>query len=156
MSPWMMPFWCACWIAWQIWMNKSNRSAKLSRFCTPQETRDTVAGLKSGKVDIVIGTHRIASQDIEFHNLGLVIIDEEQRFGVEAKDRLKQLRTEVDVLTLTATPIPRTMEMAISGIRDLSVMETPPEERHPVLTFVGSYDQGTVTNAIRRQMLREG
>ena len=115
-----------------------------------------VAGMADGTIDVVIGTHRLLSADAKWSDLGLVVVDEEHRFGVVHKEHLKQLRTEVDVLTLTATPIPRTMEMAISGIRDLSVMETPPEERHPVLTFVGAYDQGTVTNAIRREMLREG
>jgi transcription-repair coupling factor (superfamily II helicase) len=112
--------------------------------------------MADGTVDVVIGTHRLLSADAKWSDLGLVVVDEEHRFGVGHKEHLKQLRTEVDVLTLTATPIPRTMEMAISGIRDLSVMETPPEERHPVLTFVGAYDQGTVANAIRREMLREG
>src|SRR4029079_12271133 len=109
---------------------------KLSRFCTPQETRDTVAGLKSGKVDIVIGTHRIASQDIEFHNLGLVIIDEEQRFGVDVKERLKLLRATVDVLTLSATPIPRTLHMSLVGVRDISNLTTAPQDRTAVETRV--------------------
>jgi transcription-repair coupling factor (superfamily II helicase) len=104
----------------------------------------------------VIGTHRLLSADAKWSDLGLVVIDEEHRFGVAHKEHLKQLRTEVDVLTLTATPIPRSMEMSLSGIRDLSVMETPPEQRHPVLTFVGPYDAATVANAIRREMLREG
>ena len=130
--------------------------AVLSRFQSSQEQDDVVAGMADGTVDVVIGTHRLLSADAKWSDLGLVVVDEEHRFGVSHKEHLKQLRTEVDVLTLTATPIPRTMEMAISGIRDLSVMETPPEERHPVLTFVGAYDQGTVANAIRREMLREG
>jgi transcription-repair coupling factor (superfamily II helicase) len=130
--------------------------ATLSRFQSPKEQEDVVAGMADGTIDVVIGTHRLLSADAKFSDLGLVVVDEEHRFGVGHKEHLKQLRTEVDVLTLTATPIPRTMEMAISGIRDLSVMETPPEERHPVLTFVGAYDQGTVANAIRREMLREG
>jgi transcription-repair coupling factor (superfamily II helicase) len=107
-------------------------------------------------VDVVIGTHRLLSADARWADLGLVVVDEEQRFGVAHKEHLKQLRTEVDVLTLTATPIPRTLEMSISGIRDMSVMETPPEERHPVLTFVGPYDEAAVANAVRREMLREG
>ena len=130
--------------------------AVLSRFQSGQEQADVVAGMADGTIDVVIGTHRLLSADAKWSDLGLVVVDEEHRFGVGHKEHLKQLRTEVDVLTLTATPIPRTMEMAISGIRDLSVMETPPEERHPVLTFVGAYDQGTVANAIRREMLREG
>ncbi|MDP9208741.1 MAG: transcription-repair coupling factor [Actinomycetota bacterium] len=130
--------------------------AVLSRFQSRQEQEDVVAGMADGTVDVVIGTHRLLSTDAKWSDLGLVVVDEEHRFGVSHKEHLKQLRTEVDVLTLTATPIPRTMEMAISGIRDMSVMETPPEERHPVLTFVGAYDQGTVANAIRREMLREG
>ncbi|HEX5877719.1 MAG TPA: transcription-repair coupling factor [Actinomycetota bacterium] len=130
--------------------------AVLSRFQSRQEQEEIVAGMADGTVDLVIGTHRLLSADAKWSDLGLVVVDEEHRFGVGHKEHLKQLRTEVDVLTLTATPIPRTMEMAISGIRDLSVMETPPEERHPVLTFVGAYDQGTVANAIRREMLREG
>ncbi|HZA80047.1 MAG TPA: transcription-repair coupling factor, partial [Actinomycetes bacterium] len=130
--------------------------ASLSRFQSRQEQDEVVAGMANGTIDVVIGTHRLLSADATWSDLGLVVVDEEHRFGVSHKEHLKQLRTEVDVLTLTATPIPRTMEMAISGIRDLSVMETPPEERHPVLTFVGAYDQGTVANAIRREMLREG
>jgi transcription-repair coupling factor (superfamily II helicase) len=130
--------------------------AMLSRFQSRREQDEVVAGMANGTVDLVIGTHRLLSADAKWADLGLVVVDEEHRFGVGHKEHLKQLRTEVDVLNLTATPIPRTMEMAISGIRDLSVMETPPEERHPVLTFVGPYDEATVANAIRREMLREG
>jgi transcription-repair coupling factor (superfamily II helicase) len=130
--------------------------ATLSRFQSRREQEEVVAAMAAGTVDLVIGTHRLLSADAKWADLGLVVVDEEHRFGVEHKEHLKQLRTEVDVLTLTATPIPRTMEMAISGIRDMSVMETPPEERHPVLTFVGAYDEATVANAIRREMLREG
>jgi transcription-repair coupling factor (superfamily II helicase) len=130
--------------------------AVLSRFQSRQEQDEVVAGMADGTVDVVIGTHRLLSADAKWADLGLAVVDEEHRFGVGHKEHLKQLRTEVDVLNLTATPIPRTMEMAISGIRDLSVMETPPEERHPVLTFVGPYDEATVANAIRREMLREG
>jgi len=128
----------------------------LSRFASRKEQDETVAAMANGTVDVVIGTHRLLSADAKWSDLGLVIIDEEHRFGVAHKEHLKQLRTEVDVLTLTATPIPRSLEMSLSGIRDLSVMETPPEQRHPVLTFVGPYDTGTVANAIRREMLREG
>jgi transcription-repair coupling factor (superfamily II helicase) len=128
----------------------------LSRFQTTAEERRTVEGLASGAVDVVIGTHRLLSKDIHFKDLGLVIIDEEQRFGVEHKETLKRLRLDADVLAMSATPIPRTLEMAITGIRELSVIQTPPEERHPVLTFVGGYDEGQVTAAIRRELAREG
>jgi len=128
----------------------------LSRFASRKEQDETIAAMANGTVDVVIGTHRLLSADAKWSDLGLVVIDEEHRFGVVHKEHLKQLRTEVDVLTLTATPIPRSLEMSLSGIRDLSVMETPPEQRHPVLTFVGPYDAGTVANAIRREMLREG
>ncbi|HZD73901.1 MAG TPA: transcription-repair coupling factor, partial [Actinomycetota bacterium] len=130
--------------------------AMLSRFATRKEQEETLEAMANGTVDVVIGTHRLLSADAKWSDLGLAIIDEEHRFGVTHKEHLKQLRTEVDVLTLTATPIPRSMEMSLSGIRDLSVMETPPEQRHPVLTFVGPYDATTVANAIRREMLREG
>ncbi|MDR1386900.1 MAG: transcription-repair coupling factor [Propionibacteriaceae bacterium] len=130
--------------------------APLSRFQTAAEERQTVAGLKTGQVDVVIGTHRLLSGDVEFHDLGLVVIDEEQRFGVEHKETLKKLRLDVDVLAMSATPIPRTLEMAITGIRELSVIATPPEERHPVLTFAGVYDEGQVRAAIRRELAREG
>jgi transcription-repair coupling factor (superfamily II helicase) len=132
------------------------RVGTLSRFQSKQEQDETVAAMANGTVDVVIGTHRLLSADARWADLGLVVVDEEQRFGVAHKEHLKQLRTEVDVLTLTATPIPRTLEMSISGIRDMSVMETPPEERHPVLTFVGPYDEAAVANAVRREMLREG
>ena len=108
----------------------------MSRFQSAAEVADTLDGLASGKVDIVIGTHRLLSPEVRFARLGLLIIDEEQRFGVEHKEYLKQLRTEVDVLAMSATPIPRTLEMGISGIREMSTILTPPEERHPVLTSV--------------------
>jgi transcription-repair coupling factor (superfamily II helicase) len=130
--------------------------AVLSRFASRKEQDETIAAMANGTVDVVIGTHRLLSADAKWSDLGLVVVDEEHRFGVAHKEHLKQLRTEVDVLTLTATPIPRSLEMSLSGIRDLSVMETPPEQRHPVLTFVGPQDSGTVANAIRREMLREG
>ncbi|WP_425613783.1 transcription-repair coupling factor [Anatilimnocola sp. NA78] len=129
---------------------------KLSRFSTPQQTRETVAGIKSGKVDIVIGTHRIASQDIEFHNLGLVVIDEEQRFGVDVKERLKLLRATVDVLTLSATPIPRTLHMSLVGVRDISNLESPPEDRVAVETRVTRWDNDLIRHAIQRELGREG
>ncbi|MBN2114647.1 MAG: transcription-repair coupling factor [Acidimicrobiia bacterium] len=128
----------------------------LSRFLSPRQQQAVVAGLATGEVDLVVGTHRLLSEDIRFRNLGLLIVDEEQRFGVAAKDRLKERRTSVDVLTLTATPIPRTLEMALTGIRRVSRIATPPEDRHPILTFVGPYDSQTVSAAIRRELLREG
>ncbi len=130
--------------------------APLSRFQTDAETRATLEGLKDGKVDVVVGTHRLLSSEVEFADLGLVVIDEEQRFGVEHKEQLKRLRTAVDVLAMSATPIPRTLEMAITGIREMSTIATPPEERHPVLTFAGPYDEAQLTAAIRRELLREG
>ncbi|ONI71728.1 transcription-repair coupling factor [Kribbella sp. ALI-6-A] len=130
--------------------------APLSRFQTDKEAKATLDGLADGSVDVVIGTHRLLSGEVQFKDLGLVIVDEEQRFGVEAKEQLKRLRTAVDVLTMSATPIPRTLEMSITGIREMSTIATPPEERHPVLTFVGAYEEGQVTAAIRRELLREG
>jgi len=128
----------------------------LSRFTGPREQRAILDGLAAGSVDLVVGTHRLLGADVTFKRLGLVVVDEEQRFGVAAKERLKQLRTSVDVLTMTATPIPRTMEMAITGIRDLSTIETPPEERQPVVTTVGEFDEAQAALAIRRELLREG
>ncbi len=128
----------------------------LSRFLTAAQQKKVVAGLADGSVDIVVGTHRLLSKDIEFRDLGLVVVDEEQRFGVSAKDALRELRTSIDVLTLTATPIPRTLEMALTGIRDVSNIRTPPQDRHPILTYVGPYDEKAVSAAIRREMLREG
>ncbi|MDR0849781.1 MAG: transcription-repair coupling factor [Propionibacteriaceae bacterium] len=130
--------------------------APLSRFSTASEEKKVLAGLADGSIDVVIGTHRLLSQDIQFKDLGLVIIDEEQRFGVEHKENLKRLRLDADVLAMSATPIPRTLEMAVTGIRELSVIATPPEERHPVLTFAGVWDEGQVTAAIRRELAREG
>jgi len=128
----------------------------LSRFQTDKEASQTIAGLADGTVDVVIGTHRLLSQGIAFKDLGLVIIDEEQRFGVEHKDALKKLKTNVDILAMTATPIPRTLEMAVTGIREMSTLATPPEDRHPILTFVGPYSDKQVAAAIRRELLREG
>lgn len=130
--------------------------AQLSRFQTDREASQVIDGLRSGKVDVVIGTHRIFGAEVEFKDLGLVIIDEEQRFGVEHKEKLTQLRVNVDVLSMSATPIPRTLEIAITGIREMSVIATPPEERHPVLTFAGPYDHAQVRAAIRRELAREG
>nr|WP_229679601.1 transcription-repair coupling factor [Agrococcus terreus] len=128
----------------------------LSRFQSDKEVRETLAGIADGTVDVVIGTHRILSDRVAFKDIGLVIIDEEQRFGVEHKDALKALKTNVDVLAMSATPIPRTLEMAVTGIREMSTLATPPEARHPVLTFVGAYNEQQVAAAIRRELLREG
>ena len=130
--------------------------APLSRFQTAAESKATKEGVADGKVDVIVGTHRLLSGEIQFKDLGLVIIDEEQRFGVEHKEQLKRLRMDVDVLAMSATPIPRTLEMAITGIREMSTIATPPEERHPVLTFAGPYDEAQLTAAIRRELLREG
>ncbi len=129
---------------------------KLSRFATPAKQRETVKGIGSGRVDIVVGTHRIASKDLKFYNLGLLIIDEEQRFGVEIKERLKHLRTNVDVLTLSATPIPRTLHMSLVGVRDISNLETPPEDRLSVETRTIRFDENVIRNAILRELNRGG
>ncbi len=128
----------------------------LSRFQSDAEAAQVLAGLADGSIDMVIGTHRLLSPEVRVKNLGLVVVDEEQRFGVEHKEALKHLRAAVDVLSMSATPIPRTLEMAITGIREMSTITTPPEERHPVLSFVGGYDDGQVTAAVRRELLREG
>ncbi|MGW7032301.1 transcription-repair coupling factor [Streptomyces xanthophaeus] len=128
----------------------------LSRFQSDTESKATLEGLREGSVDVVIGTHRLFSQETKFKDLGLVIVDEEQRFGVEHKEQLKKLRANVDVLTMSATPIPRTLEMAVTGIREMSTITTPPEERHPVLTFVGPYEEKQIGAAVRRELLREG
>jgi transcription-repair coupling factor (superfamily II helicase) len=129
---------------------------QLSRFQTPKEAEQTLVAAAEGNADIVIGTHRLLQSATRFKSLGMVIVDEEQRFGVEHKEHLKTLRTAVDVLTLSATPIPRTLEMAITGIREMSTIATPPEERHPVLTSVGAYDDKQVAAAIHRELLRDG
>jgi len=128
----------------------------LSRFLTPGQARKVAADIESGAVDIVVGTHRLLSADVRFKDLGLLVVDEEQRFGVTHKEQIKQLRTGVDVLTLTATPIPRTLEMSLTGIRDLTLLNTPPAERQPILTYVGEQDDRAVAEAIRRELLREG
>ena len=128
----------------------------LSRFQSDTEAKAVVDGLADGSVDVVIGTHRLLTDQIRFKDLGLVVVDEEQRFGVEHKEKLKALRTAVDVLAMSATPIPRTLEMAVTGIREMSTLATPPEERHPVLTFVGAYDERQIAAAVRRELLREG
>ncbi len=128
----------------------------LSRFQSTTESTAVVEGLAAGSIDVVIGTHRLLSSTVRFKDLGLVVVDEEQRFGVEHKETLKQMRTNVDVLAMSATPIPRTLEMAVTGIREMSTLATPPEERHPVLTFVGGYEERQVSAAVRRELLREG
>src|SRR5699024_4859670 len=128
----------------------------LSRFQTPAEAEKVREGVRSGAVDIVIGTHRLLTGEVRFKDLGLVVVDEEQRFGVEHKETLKQLRTNVDVLAMSATPIPRTLEMAVTGIREMSTLATPPEERHPVLTYVGPYQHKQIAAAVRRELLRDG
>jgi transcription-repair coupling factor (superfamily II helicase) len=128
----------------------------LSRFCTEREQADTIEGLAVGTVDICIGTHRLLQKDVVFKDLGLIIIDEEQRFGVVHKEHFKKLRREIDVLTLTATPIPRTFHMSLAGIRDLSTIETPPEERLPIKTYVGAYDERLIREAIMRELERNG
>ncbi len=128
----------------------------LSRFTAKSEADQTMTGIAGGSVDIVIGTHRILQQTVRFKSLGLVIIDEEQRFGVEHKEYLKSLRTEVDVLTMSATPIPRTLEMSLTGIREMTTILTPPEDRHPILTFVGAHDNKQIGAAVRRELLRDG
>ena len=128
----------------------------LSRFQSGKEAKETAEGVKAGSVDVVIGTHRLLSKDFGFKDLGLVIVDEEQRFGVEHKEALKKMRTNVDVLAMSATPIPRTLEMSLTGIRETSTLATPPEERHPVLTYVGPYTDKQTSAAIRRELMREG
>ncbi|MGQ7310691.1 transcription-repair coupling factor [Microbacterium arabinogalactanolyticum] len=128
----------------------------LSRFQTDKEARLTLQGLVDGSVDMVIGTHRILTDQVIFKDLGLMIIDEEQRFGVEHKDALKKMKTNVDILAMSATPIPRTLEMAVTGIREMSTLQTPPEDRHPILSFVGPRSDKQIAAAIRREILREG
>ena len=128
----------------------------LSRFTDDAEARQTIEGLADGTVDIVIGTHRLLQPAIRYHDLGLVIVDEEQRFGVEHKEHITALRANVDMLTMSATPIPRTLEMSLAGIREMSTITTPPEDRHPILTYVGAYDEKLVAAAVRRELLRDG
>lgn len=128
----------------------------LSRFQTDKQAREVVDGLADGTLDMVIGTHRILTEKVVFKDLGLLIVDEEQRFGVEHKDSLKKLKTNVDILAMSATPIPRTLEMAVTGIREMSTLQTPPEDRHPILSFVGPRNDKQIAAAIRRELLREG
>jgi transcription-repair coupling factor (superfamily II helicase) len=132
------------------------RVETLSRFLTAGQAKAVIEGVKSGDVDCVIGTHRLLANDVTFKDLGLLIVDEEQRFGVQHKEAMKKMKTNVDVLTLSATPIPRTLEMSLVGIRDLSLLQTPPADRMPILTYVGEYDERVAIEAIRRELLREG
>jgi transcription-repair coupling factor (superfamily II helicase) len=128
----------------------------LSRFLTAGEAKKVIAGLKTGEIDCVIGTHRLLQESVEFKNLGLLVVDEEQRFGVQHKEAMKRMKTNVDVLSMSATPIPRTLEMSLVGIRDLSLLQTPPAERQPILTYVGEQSEQVAIEAIRRELLREG
>ena len=132
------------------------RVAQLSRFQSDAESAQVLAGLADGSIDVVVGTHRLITGRVRFKDLGLVVIDEEQRFGVEHKETLKALRTDVDVLSMSATPIPRTLEMAVTGLREMSTLATPPEDRHPILTYVGTYEARQVSAAVRRELLRDG
>ncbi|HRA00075.1 MAG TPA: transcription-repair coupling factor [Thermoflexales bacterium] len=150
-------------LAQQHWNTFSRRLAMypikvemLSRFRTPAEKRAVLEGLREGKVDIVIGTHGVVAESVQFKNLGLAIIDEEHRFGIKQKEKLKKLRSSVDVLTLTATPIPRTLYLGLSGVRDISRIETPPAERLPIISHVGAFDNGLVQQAILRELDRDG
>src|SRR5437773_836797 len=128
----------------------------LSRFLTAKEARAVVRDIESGGVDVVVGTHRLLSEDVKYKDLDLLVADEEKRLGVGHKAKKKQLRSGVDVLTMSATPIPRTLEMSLTGIRDMSLITTPPEDRQPILTYVGESDERAATEAIRRELLREG
>jgi len=150
-------------LAWQHYQTVLKRTegfpvevALLSRFRTPKQMEETLKKLKRGSVDIVVGTHRLVSKDVKFKDLGLVIIDEEQRFGVAQKEALKEVSKNADVLTLSATPIPRTLNMALSGIRDMSVIEEAPHDRHPVQTYVLEHDTGIITDAIKKELRRGG
>ena len=130
--------------------------ALLSRFLTNAQAAEVLAGLADGSVDVVVGTHRLLGEDVTFKKLGLLVVDEEQRFGVTHKESIKAMAEGVDVLTLTASPIPRTLEMALTGIRDLSMVNTPPAARRPILTYVGEFEEAAASEAIRRELLREG
>jgi transcription-repair coupling factor (superfamily II helicase) len=132
------------------------RVEMLSRFLAQREQDQVLREVAEGKVDVVVGTHRLLSRDVRFKDLGLLVVDEEQRFGVAHKERLKQFRVGVDVLTMSATPIPRTLEMALSGVREMSVVDTPPEDRQPVLTYVGPFEEDVAVGAVRRELRRGG
>src|SRR5690606_20808973 len=128
----------------------------VSRFRTKQEQKQVLAQLAAGQIDIIVGTHRLLSKDVQFRDLGLLVVDEEQRFGVAHKERIKQLRKRVDVLTMTATPIPRTLNISLVGIRDMSVIETPPRDRLAIQTQVVKFDTDTIARAIRTELERGG
>lgn len=128
----------------------------ISRFRTAKDQKETLKAVKEGNVDILIGTHRLVSKDIQFKDLGLLIVDEEQRFGVAQKEKIKNLKKDVDVLTLSATPIPRTLHMSLTGVRDISVIETPPEERYPIQTYVVEQNDQLIRDAIIREKSRNG
>src|SRR5580698_10773301 len=132
------------------------RIEMLSRFRSPAEQKEIMADLETGKVDIVIGTHRLLSKDVKFPDLGLLVVDEEQRFGVAHKERLKQMRKEVDVLTMSATPIPRTLHMSLVGLRDMSVIETPPKDRIAIQTVVASWDEKLIQSSLEQELARGG
>jgi len=128
----------------------------ISRFKSPAEQRHILTKLKTGEIDIIIGTHRLLQKDVKFKDLGLLVVDEEQRFGVSHKEKIKQFKKNVDVLTLTATPIPRTLHMAMSDVRDMSIIETPPEDRFPIQTYVVEHNESLIRDAIIRELSREG
>ncbi|EIA25397.1 Putative transcription-repair coupling factor, partial [Candidatus Arthromitus sp. SFB-3] len=128
----------------------------LSRFRTTKQQKETLSKLKLGEIDIIVGTHRLLSKDVQFKNLGLLIIDEEQRFGVKHKEKIKEMKESIDVLSLSATPIPRTLHMSMVGVRDISVIDTPPEDRYPVQTFVVEYSDQLVRGAIMKEISRCG
>jgi transcription-repair coupling factor (superfamily II helicase) len=130
--------------------------ACLNRFRSPKKQKEIISGIREGKTDIVIGTHRLLQKDVHFRSLGLIVLDEEQRFGVRHKEKLKSLKNTVDVLTLTATPIPRTLHLSLMGVRDISVISTPPEDRHAIITYVSEYDEGIIAQAVRRELRRGG
>src|SRR5207244_3109682 len=132
------------------------RSDMVSRFRSKQEQKETIADLAAGKVDIIVGTHRLLSKDVQFRDLGLLVVDEEQRFGVSHKEKIKQLRKKVDVLTMSATPIPRTLNMSLVGIRDMSIIETPPKDRLSIQTNVVKFDQEVIRRAVRQELGRGG
>ena len=128
----------------------------LSRFRTQAQQRKIIEDLRKGSIDLIIGTHRLLSKDVEYNDLGLLVVDEEHRFGVRHKEVIKKIKKNVDVLTLSATPIPRTLNMSLSGIKDMSLIETPPEERYPVQTYVMEQDEMTIRDVIRRELDRDG
>jgi transcription-repair coupling factor (superfamily II helicase) len=128
----------------------------ISRFRTPPEIKEALQALGAGRLDVIVGTHRLLSKDVAFHDLGLLVVDEEQRFGVAHKERIKQMRRKVDVLTMTATPIPRTLNMSLVGIRDMSVIETPPKDRLAIQTNVVKFDQAVIVRAVRNELARGG